>query len=150
MSEHTFQILLVVAGALISLVTVWLTSVQARAHHRKDRLARIHELIGKRCALRGSDPLEEEEVWSKWLKTKDASRLDRIAFLAGFVEINSMQLQEIIQAGSRQQAMLAETEAATANLQREVNRLMQERDALESEKNALESKKDALEAQKSG
>ncbi|MBD8899683.1 hypothetical protein [Rhodanobacter sp. DHG33] len=150
MNEHTFQIALVATGALIglasSLLAVLLTSHQAKVRHRKSRLAHIHELIGKRCALRGSDPQEEMKVWSKWLKTKDASRLDRIAFMTGFVETNNIQLQEIIQANSAQQAILAESETETARLRQKLDQLIEERAAQESMKSALESKKGILEA----
>lgn len=153
MTEHAFQIVLVATGALIglasSLLAVWLTSLQAKVRHRRDRLAHIHELIGKRCALRGSDPQEEMDVWSKWLKTKDALRSDRIAFMAGFLETNNVELQEVIQERSRRQAMLAEAEAETAKLQRELDRLTEEKVTLELTKSALKSKKEALEAQKS-
>lgn len=149
MSEHAFQILLVVVGGLIglvsSLIAAWLTSRRAAVHHRKDRVARIHELIGTRCALRGSDPQEEEEVWSEWLKTNDASRLDRVAFMVGFFETNTMQLQKVLQECSNRETMLADAEAEKVTLQREVDFLVQEKDALESKRDALETQKRQLE-----
>ncbi len=148
MSEHAFQIVLIAVGGLIgfgsSLAAAWLASHHANTRHRKDRLARIHELMGIRCALRDSDPREEEAVWSKWLKTNDARKLDRIAFMAGFFETNNMQLKELIEERSIQQVRVAEAEAKTAKLQQELDDLMVKRDALASKKAALESEKQQL------
>jgi hypothetical protein len=134
MNDHTFQILLVVAGGAIgllgSLLSSWLTWRYAKERMRRERISGVHELIGQRCALRDTFPSTSEmDSWKNWFEL-GARNVDQVAFMKGFLQTNNIQLGEILEDTKRNEAILEKAKAEIVELEAKVDGLKEQRSSL--------------------